>query len=60
MRPIRKLNNFVWVCAKLFWRTIYCANLRTELNSQSVSLYLREICRQDLWIIWEYNIMALI
>ena len=56
MRLGRRWKSFAWVCVKLFWPMIYCANPRTESKSQSVSLSLRGLGRQYPWIICDYDL----
>ena len=52
----RKMKKFARVCTKLFWRAIYCANLRPEHDFQSGYLSCRVLGRQDPRIIWECNL----
>ena len=60
LRLVIKRNSFVWMCAKLFWRYIYCANPRRDLDSQSSSLSWRGFRRKDTWIICDYNLATAI
>ena len=53
-------KEFFWVLPKLFWRVIYCANLRPKPDYQSGSLSHRVLGRQDPWIISEYNLTTTI
>ena len=59
-RSDRKQKSFVRVCAKLFWRKIYCANPIPETDSQSVSIYHIGLGRQDPRIICEYDLATAI
>ena len=48
------------VCAKLFWRPIYCANPKPNHDSQSRSRYHSVMGRRDLQIIWGYDLATVI
>ena len=54
-RSGRRQNSFSWVCVKLFWRVIYCANLRTEPDYQSLSLSCKILGRWSPQIMCEYD-----
>ena len=56
----RKWKSFFLVCAKMFWRAIYCANPRPEPYYQSGSLSHRVLVRQDPLIIHEYYLATAI
>ena len=46
--------------AKLFWRAIYCANLRPGTEFQSVYQYRRVIGRRAPWIMREHDLATAI
>ena len=52
--------SFVRVCAKIFWRVIYCANPRPEPDSQSGFMSHRALCIRAPRIIWEYDLATAI
>ena len=53
-------NNFVRVCAELFWRATYYANPRPETDYQSGYLSLRGLGRRYTWTMWDYDLTTTI
>ena len=53
-------KSYAGVCAKLFWRAIYCAKPRPDPGSQSGSWSHRGLGRRSPRIMWQYNLLTAI